>query len=551
MASASDEVPLEDLLTLIVTTSPLPRHPCSRMLDAVIHSVHRHCGGETARCRLLIVADGYRVVAEGERSRWKRGRVSAAEAAGFEAHKQALRILCSKSCGGPPTRATTSSQASEGGSMITSMSGAISPSGAMSPSSCELYAHAELLEQRVHRGFSFGVKRALRAATTPYVLVVQHDRCMLRPAPLRAMLAAMMARRELAHVNFPTGRTLASTYSRSAMSRYQVDLAEESVTAGRLRFVPILQFYDSTHLSRRDAYLELYARFQFKMGDFTEDRIGQLNLREMLRATGGAGGAGGAGEGEGVGGSGGSSGVGGVGGVGGDSFNGIGVGVGGDGGDGGDGSETAMNGGFSNAHGSFGVWVLDDGNDEIMVGHLNGRDARGLEKLDKFDQLDLNRRVSRGLEKLAKLDKLKELKIDEGGGDGAEAVGGHTAEGGDAEAEGGQRGEPSPSSTLEGGLSLGCGGEKCCAQSCRVLWRLQQQPPWVVLRLRSVAVRRYDPEQSAANRPTTIQILGKRNAVKEPSAEAMRRARPRTSTMVRVGVRVAAEIAVWSDRITL
>ena len=138
-----------------------------------------------------------------------------------------------------------------------------------------------------------------------------------------------------------------------------------------------------------------------------------------------------------------------------------------------------------------------------------------------------------------------------GGGDGAEAVGGHTAEGGDAEAEGGQRGEPSPSSTLEGGLSLGCGGEKCCAQSCRVLWRLQQQPPWVVLRLRSVAVRRYDPEQSAANRPTTIQILGKRNAVKEPSAEAMRRARPRTSTMVRVGVRVAAEIAVWSDRITL
>ena len=42
--------PLPELLTVIVTTSPLPRHPCSRLLDEIVRSVHRHCAG-AASCR--------------------------------------------------------------------------------------------------------------------------------------------------------------------------------------------------------------------------------------------------------------------------------------------------------------------------------------------------------------------------------------------------------------------------------------------------------------------------------------------------------------------
>ena len=46
-----------DRLTIIVTTSPLPRHPCSSMLEAILLSLHGF--GGLAGCRTLIVADGY------------------------------------------------------------------------------------------------------------------------------------------------------------------------------------------------------------------------------------------------------------------------------------------------------------------------------------------------------------------------------------------------------------------------------------------------------------------------------------------------------------
>jgi len=129
-------------ITLVVTTSPLPRHPCSLLLDEVIRSLHRHCHG-SASCRLLVVADGYKeVVADGDRSRWKRGMISRSEACAYEAHKRAIRYLCA--------------------------------------SRTAPYNNAELVEQPCHRGFALGVCRALRSVRTPFVLVVQHDRPMMR-----------------------------------------------------------------------------------------------------------------------------------------------------------------------------------------------------------------------------------------------------------------------------------------------------------------------------------------------------------------------------------
>ena len=54
-----------DRLTVIITTSPLPRHPCSSMLEAILLSL-RGFGG-LAGCRTLIVADGYEAsAAEGQ-----------------------------------------------------------------------------------------------------------------------------------------------------------------------------------------------------------------------------------------------------------------------------------------------------------------------------------------------------------------------------------------------------------------------------------------------------------------------------------------------------
>ena len=56
------------------------------------------------------------------------------------------------------------------------------------------FEQAELIEQVEHRGFALGVRRAVHAASTEFVLVVQHDRPLRRPAPMVALLAAMEER---------------------------------------------------------------------------------------------------------------------------------------------------------------------------------------------------------------------------------------------------------------------------------------------------------------------------------------------------------------------
>eukprot|EP00962_Isochrysis_galbana_P016734 scaffold4799_cov115-Isochrysis_galbana.AAC.1 len=284
---------IADQLTIIVTTSPIGRHPCSAMLDWVIGSIHRHCHG-TIRCRMFVVADGFRVVEAGQPSRRKRGLVSESQARAYEVHKRAIRHLCA--------------------------------------SGTSPYHHAEFLDQPCHRGFSLGVCRALRLVRTPFVMVVQHDRPMVRDAPLLEILAAMTAHPSLEHVGFPTGSTV--RYELTAMSKYAIAVADSHVRHERLRFLPLLQFLDSTHVARTTAYRALMRRHGFKRGDFTEDTVGQVQIA-AIRSRGMA------------------------------------------------------------AHEAFGTWLLDDGVDRAMVSHLDGKDPRAMEKVSAWREEDAQRRAGR------------------------------------------------------------------------------------------------------------------------------------------------------------
>ena len=272
---------LAEKLTVIITTSPLPRHPCMLMLDAILASLHRF--GGCAGCRTLIVCDGYDV--SETLPRWKKGKISAEAAARYEAHKMALHAACRR-----------------GG----------------------LYANCEILENWQHIGFAHGVRRGVRAALTEYVLVVQHDRPLMRRAPLGALVAALDERPELAHVNLPTGNTLAKSYEHFVASKYALRVGAHAVAAAGLRFVPLLQFYDSTHLSRVSAYTTLFGRTRFAPGDFLEDVLGQRQL-------------------------------------------------------------AAIRAGGMEAHATIdGMWVLDDALAEVMVSHLDGRDVLSMVKWREF-----------------------------------------------------------------------------------------------------------------------------------------------------------------------
>ena len=52
------EIVEKDALSLIIVTSPLARHPCTAMLEAVLTSYFHHAGAVLRNARVLIVADG-------------------------------------------------------------------------------------------------------------------------------------------------------------------------------------------------------------------------------------------------------------------------------------------------------------------------------------------------------------------------------------------------------------------------------------------------------------------------------------------------------------
>ena len=147
-----------------------------------------------------------------------------------------------------------------------------------------LYANCEILENWQHIGFAHGVRRGVRAARTEYVLVVQHDRPLMRRAPLGALVAALDERPELAPRQPADGQD-AREELRAVASKYALRVGAHAVAAAGLRFVPLLQFYDSTHLSRVSAYTTLFGCTRFAPGDFLEDVLGQRRLA-AIRAGG-------------------------------------------------------------------------------------------------------------------------------------------------------------------------------------------------------------------------------------------------------------------------
>ena len=80
---------IEKLVTVIISTSPLPSHPSTAVIDAVLQSHARFCP-ELVACRRIVVFDGYKV---GPALRLKKGNVTDAIATGYDMYKQQLKQL--------------------------------------------------------------------------------------------------------------------------------------------------------------------------------------------------------------------------------------------------------------------------------------------------------------------------------------------------------------------------------------------------------------------------------------------------------------------------
>lgn len=305
--------PLRELITVVITTSPVTSHPSLELLEktlasfAFVPDVHE--------CRFVIVADGCRRRAAPAsnactsssspadfQQRTKYGNLSTAMRSGFVNDEYARRYDEMKSA----LRARCEAQSSQEWHPVRAP-----------------FAGVRLLFLTERVGYGFALKEALRIdcalVTTRYVMVVQHDRTWLRSCSIATVLAAMEGSRRWRHssdgaeevresdepivncVSFVTRSTLnyiSRFHGRATTRSLDVDLSNhvrylsqeidfhEGAPAGPAFLVPLLQFYDSTHLALTGYYRDFIfdpKRRLVARGGFVEDKVSTAMLRVMRR----------------------------------------------------------------------------------------------------------------------------------------------------------------------------------------------------------------------------------------------------------------------------
>jgi hypothetical protein len=169
-----DEIPsLDEMLTIIVTTSPIRSNPSTELLERVFDTF-LFCGEEFAyKCRKVIICDGCRQRDESTTKRhtndkqsMRNGIVNNEQSNNYVEFKSNLRRLCQDALPDSP------------------------------------FSRAEVEELEERQGYGFALRHALRHCNicTPYVIVIQHDRTFMRPTPIKDVVRTMWRHSNIKYV---------------------------------------------------------------------------------------------------------------------------------------------------------------------------------------------------------------------------------------------------------------------------------------------------------------------------------------------------------------
>ena len=243
-AAAADESadgdggrPVEELLTVVVTSSPVKSNPSPRMLLECLASLDRH--GGLGRCRKLVMCDGFKLR---KRSQPKVGVINDEEAARYTEYVAAVAGLC------------------RGGDAA--------------------FARTRVVRLARRQGSAYAIKEAVHAhVTTPLVLIVPHDCVIAREIALAPLLRTMAARTDaLRYVKLVGQSTL--HYADACASQHGVRLTPTDAfgDVGRgLSLTPMLRYMDNVAIVSVD-FLErtVFAPGSgVHRGTFIEDTYGK------------------------------------------------------------------------------------------------------------------------------------------------------------------------------------------------------------------------------------------------------------------------------------
>ena len=174
---------LADALTVVCTTSPIPDHPSTALLDETIGSFA--LVPELLTCRVIIVCDGTRQDLQGS-SKFKRGLVTEADEENYRQFISNVQARISAARLG------------------------------------EIYSNCELLVLDSHHGFGWALWQGLKRCLTPYVLVAQHDYTFERSVDLSAVVGTMASHQAVKYVGLYSASH--QDYQAKVRSKYKLHI---------------------------------------------------------------------------------------------------------------------------------------------------------------------------------------------------------------------------------------------------------------------------------------------------------------------------------------
>lgn len=176
---------LKDLLTIVITTSPIISNPCTDMIEKVFSTFHFAGQDFATRCPKVIICDGHRILDDSDEESGTDNNNTKNNNKVTRKHsnaKQALR-----------NGIATQEQAKnymEFKRRLHSLCSTTNDSDNLSTST--LFHNTKVVELTERHGYGFALREAVRHHVhTPYVCVIQHDRTFLRSTPVWETVQAM------------------------------------------------------------------------------------------------------------------------------------------------------------------------------------------------------------------------------------------------------------------------------------------------------------------------------------------------------------------------
>lgn len=286
----TDSKEFHELVTIIISTSPLPSHPSTAVIKAVLNSHKTHCP-ELVKCKKIVVLDGYKI---NPQARLKKGSVTQTIADGYEQYRAALKQLLLADAGDSVVlnHAETSRFTMGGRRHLTQVEVKIQKS------TDDLVT---FIEPDKTLGFAIGVRTALDYAETPYVFIQQHDWAFCATTSLTEIVSGTEATEAFAghdslpinYVNFNTrwslnysSRQVSHDPSLRFLEKAILKTCEHSTDTQTMRLInkctPLFYWLDRPHIARTSVYKDqVFGQGRFSAGDFIEDVFGQKMITDI------------------------------------------------------------------------------------------------------------------------------------------------------------------------------------------------------------------------------------------------------------------------------